>query len=58
VDEGITYNGNLGIKLEIWSDANWGGEEGRESVSGFVATIAGGVITYSSKKQPRPYETY
>src|SRR5579859_1093017 len=51
IDEGITYNGNLGMKLECWSDANWGGEEGRESVSGFVATIAGGAVTYSSKKQ-------
>ena len=39
------------MKLEFWSDANWGGEEGRESVSGFVATIAGGAVTYSSKKQ-------
>src|SRR5271154_6302317 len=52
VDEGITFNGNLGMKLEFWSDANWGGEEGRESVSGFVGTLAGGAVTYSSKKQP------
>jgi hypothetical protein len=51
IDHGITYNGSLGMKLELWSDANWGGEEGRESVSGFVATIAGGSVTYSSKKQ-------
>jgi len=51
IDQGITYNGSLGMKLEFWSDANWGGEEGRESVSGFVATIAGGSVTYSSKKQ-------
>ena len=51
IDQGITYNGNLGMKLESWSDANWGGEEGRESVSGFVFTLAGGAITYSSKKQ-------
>src|SRR5579859_1496065 len=28
VDEGITYNGNLGMRLELWSHANWGGEEG------------------------------
>ena len=48
---GITYNGNLVMKLECWSDANWGGEEGRESVSGFVFTMAGGAVTYSSKKQ-------
>src|SRR5271168_3972727 len=51
VDQGITYNGNLGMRLEFWSDANWGGEEGRESVSGFVGTLAGGVVTHSSKKQ-------
>src|SRR5579859_3429582 len=51
INEGITYNGNLGMKLNFWSDANWGGEEGRESVSGFVATMAGGAVTYSSKKQ-------
>src|SRR5579859_6527020 len=51
VDEGITYNGNLGMRLNFWSDANWGGEEGRESVPGFVATMAGGAVTYSSKKQ-------
>src|SRR5277367_4222985 len=40
IDQGITYNGSLGMKLEFWSDANWVGEEGRESVSGFVATMA------------------
>jgi hypothetical protein len=45
------YNGNLGMRLNIWSDANWGGEEGRESVSGFVVTIAGGTVSWSSKKQ-------
>jgi hypothetical protein len=39
------------MKLEFWSDTNWGGEEGRESVSGFVGTLAGGAVTYSSKKQ-------
>ena len=51
IDEGITYNGNLGMRLTAWSDANWGGEEGRESVSGFVFTMAGGTVTWSSKKQ-------
>src|SRR5271155_3881687 len=51
IDQGITFNGNLGMKLEFWSDANWGGEEGRESVSGLVGTLAGGAVTYSSKKQ-------
>src|SRR5579859_6948889 len=51
IDQGITYNGNLGMKLECWSDANWGGEEGRESVSGFIFTLVGGVVSWSSKKQ-------
>ena len=51
IDQGITYDGNQGLRLKCWSDANWGGEEGRESVSGFVFTIAGGAVSYSSKKQ-------
>ena len=51
VNEGITFFGNLGMNLGFWSDANWGREEGRESVSGFVGTLAGGAVTYSSKKQ-------
>jgi len=51
IDQGIMYNGNLGMRLELWSDANCGGEEGRESVSGFVAIITGGSVTCSSKKQ-------
>src|SRR5579859_3504964 len=28
IDQGITFNGNLGMKLEFWSDANWGEVEG------------------------------
>jgi hypothetical protein len=51
IDQGITFDGNIGMKLECWSNASWGGEEGRESVSGFVLTIAGGAVSYSSKKQ-------
>src|SRR5947207_8361034 len=51
IDEGIMYNGNLGMRLKVWSHANWGGEEGRESVSGFVFTLARGTVSWSSKKQ-------
>ena len=47
VNEGITFNGNLGLRLKGWSDANWGAEEGRESVSGFVFTLAGGAVSWS-----------
>ena len=51
IDEGIMYNENLGMRLKVWSDANWGEEEGRKSVSGFVFTLTGGTIIYSSKMQ-------
>ena len=51
IDQRITFDGKLELKLECLSDANWGGEEGRESVLGFVFTIAGGTVSYSSKKQ-------
>ena len=37
--------------MEAWSNANWGAEEGRESVSGFVFMLAGGAVSWSSKKQ-------
>ena len=50
-ETGITYHGRQGLKLEAWSDASWGAEEGRESVSGFVFTLAGGAVSWSSKKQ-------
>jgi len=51
-NKGITYSGNLkGLQLECWCDANWGREEGRESVSGFIFTLAGSAVSYSSKKQ-------
>ena len=50
-EEGITYDGKKGLKLEGWCDASWGAEEGRESVSGYVFTLAGGAVSWSSKKQ-------
>jgi hypothetical protein len=50
-NEEIIYNENLSLRLKIWSDANWGGEEGRESVSGFIFTLANGAVSWSSKKQ-------
>ena len=50
-NQGITYDSKKGLKLEAWSDASWGAEEGRESVSGFIFIIAGVAISWSSKKQ-------
>jgi len=45
------YNESLDMRLKAWSDANWRGEEGWESVSGFVFTLADRVMIWSSKKQ-------
>src|SRR5271154_4738882 len=49
-DQDTTYDGKKGTKLEVWIDANWGAEE-RESVSGFIFTVAGGSVLRSSETQ-------
>jgi len=51
IDQGITYDGKKGLVFKAWSDASWGAEEERESVSGSLFTMAGGAVTWSSKKQ-------
>jgi hypothetical protein len=38
--------------LEAFSDADWASQEHRHSISGYVFTIDGGAISWSSKKQP------
>jgi Reverse transcriptase (RNA-dependent DNA polymerase) len=38
--------------LEAYSDADWASQEHRHSVSGYVFTIDGGAVSWSSKKQP------
>ena len=48
---GITFDGNRGLVLEGYSDADWGAGEDRKSISGYVFTLAGGAISWSSKKQ-------
>ena len=48
---GITFDGNQGLVLEGYSDADWGAGEDRKSISGYVFTLAGGAISWSSKKQ-------
>ncbi len=48
---GLLYSGNG--KLVGWSDADWAGERStRKSTSGFVFTIGGGAVSWSSKRQP------
>lgn len=48
---GITFNGSRGLILEGYSDADWGAGEDRKSISGYVFTLGGGAISWSSKKQ-------
>ena len=45
------YNKLLDKNLNIFCDANWASEANRKSVSGYIITIAGGAIAWSSKKQ-------
>jgi len=48
---GITYDGKRGLILEGYSDADWGAGEDRKSISGYIFSLAGGAISWSSKKQ-------
>ena len=41
----------LDDELNIYCDADWASDQDRKSISGYVITIAGGAITWSSKKQ-------
>jgi hypothetical protein len=38
--------------FEAYSDADWASQEHRHSISGYVFTIDGGAVSWSSKKQP------
>lgn len=46
IDQGITFDGKLGIRLECWSVANWVGEEEPESVWGIVSPSPEAVTWY------------
>ena len=50
----LTYGGrntDLSEDLNIFCDADWGSSHDRKSTSGYVLTIAGGAVAWSSKKQ-------
>jgi hypothetical protein len=54
-DLGITYSRDAGDQLIGYTDANWAGgnvaEDGRRSTSAYIFTLAGGPISWSSKRQ-------
>ena len=48
----LTYGGtNSNADINIYCDADWASHADRKSVSGYVVTIAGGAVAWSSKKQ-------
>ena len=51
----LTFGGNedhlLNDNLNIYCDADWATDLDRKSISGYVITMAGGAIAWSSKKQ-------
>ena len=50
----LTYGGSdeiLNQDLNIFCDADWASDADRKSVSGYIITLAGGAVAWSSKKQ-------
>ena len=44
--------GDMQAGLEAFSDADWASQDHRHSTSGYIFTIDGGAVSWSSKKQP------
>src|SRR5436305_6074857 len=54
-DMRIPYSRDGGDQLKGYTDANWASgntaEDGRRSTSGYIFTLAGGALSWSSKRQ-------
>jgi hypothetical protein len=50
-DLGIRFDGASGLRLEAYSDSDWGASEDRRSISEYIFILAGGAISWQSKKQ-------
>ena len=52
IDYGLTYNCDSELSPTAFVDADYGGcKDTRRSTSGYVFTMAGGTVTWSSKRQ-------
>ena len=49
MDLGIEYSGDMVLKVFV--DADWGANENRRSIGGYIVILAGGAISWSCKKQ-------
>jgi len=53
VNLGIKYKYDRHSNIELLSDSDWANSpDNRRSVTGYLSMLAGGVVTWSSKKQP------
>jgi Reverse transcriptase (RNA-dependent DNA polymerase)/GAG-pre-integrase domain/gag-polypeptide of LTR copia-type len=52
IDYGLTYSREFDLSPNAYADADYGGcKETRRSTSGYVFTMAGGAVSWSSKRQ-------
>lgn len=50
---GLTYDGNKPLTLKVWTDADWAEDrDTRRSTTGWIATVGGTAVSWSSKQQP------
>jgi hypothetical protein len=47
----FTRNNAKEFKIDVYSDADWGGGQGRKSTTGYVVLVNGSVVSWVSKKQ-------
>lgn len=53
IELGVKYKRGGNNELQVYTDSDYAGDlDDRRSTSGFVFLIAGGVVSWSSKKQP------
>ena len=45
---GLLFRRTAGTQLQLWPDASWGGDAGRRSRAGYVITIGGAAIAWTS----------
>jgi hypothetical protein len=47
----VTFSGTIGLKSEVYCDADWSEGEDQKSIEAYITILAGGEISWRSKKQ-------